>query len=81
MTLFKRVFGDERDEAGKTLDYFVFGSIIIGTAVGLYSSWLAAIVAVFAFIIGLFYGRRAWLIFKARKRMVELRRKIERGEY
>jgi hypothetical protein len=38
MTLFKKDFDQERDAAGKSLDRLVFGSIIVGVAVGLYAS-------------------------------------------
>ena len=80
MTLFKRVFGHDRDAAGKSLDRLVFGSIIVGVAIGFYTSLFAVIFAVFAFIIASFVVSRVWLTFKARRMMVELRRKIECGE-
>ena len=37
MTLFKKVFGHERSESGKTLDRLVLGLIIVGGLVILYA--------------------------------------------
>jgi hypothetical protein len=37
MSLFKRIFGHERDAAGKSLDSLVFGLIIIGALMVLYA--------------------------------------------
>lgn len=83
MTLFKQFFGHERDAAGKSLDRLVFGSIIVGVAVGLYVSWFAAIFAVLAFIIASFVVTRVWITFKLgrmERRAAELMGKMERGE-
>jgi hypothetical protein len=44
MSLFKRIFGHERDAAGKTLDRLVFGCIIVGVAIGLYAGWKALLI-------------------------------------
>src|ERR1035437_1544090 len=83
MTLFKKDFGHERDAAGKSLDRLVFGSIIVGVAVGLYASWYIAIGAVLAFIIASFVVTRVWVTLKLgsmERRAAELMGKIERGE-
>jgi hypothetical protein len=80
--LFKRLFGHERDAAGKSLDRLVFGSIIVGVAVGLYASWYIAIGAVLTFIIASFFVTRVWISFKLsrmERRAAELMGKIERG--
>jgi hypothetical protein len=37
MTLFKKIFGHERDAAGKSLDRLVLGCIIVGVLIGLYA--------------------------------------------
>jgi len=39
MTLFEKIFGHKRDEAGKSLDRLVFGCIIVGTLIGLYACY------------------------------------------
>jgi hypothetical protein len=37
MSLFKKIFGHERDPAGKSLDRLVLTLIIIGVLIGLYA--------------------------------------------
>jgi hypothetical protein len=39
LTFFKKVFGHERDAAGKSLDRLVLTLIVIGTLFGLYSCY------------------------------------------
>ena len=41
MMIFKRIFGHERDAAGKTLDSLVFGCILVSAAIGIYAGWKA----------------------------------------
>jgi hypothetical protein len=70
----------KRSESGKTLDRFVFGSIIVGVSVGLYAGWVAGIAAVIVFVIALVYGTRLWVALKILGPYWDERRKIERGE-
>jgi hypothetical protein len=39
MALFKKIFGHERNEAGKSLDRLVLGCIIVGVLIGLYACY------------------------------------------
>jgi hypothetical protein len=46
MTIFKRIFGHERDAAGKTLDRLVLGCILVSVAIGLYAGWKAFLIVI-----------------------------------
>jgi hypothetical protein len=41
MTIFKRIFGYERDATRKTLDRIVFGCILVSAIIGFYAGWKA----------------------------------------
>jgi len=39
MTLFRKLFGHERDSAGMILDYLALGCVAVGVLIGLYACY------------------------------------------